>query len=109
VSEMKQFTKEQAIAFAESRIWESWTDEQIANFQMRQEKLCMPFSRFHEAVEKALGRSVWTHEFADQSRLLAELDGVLDAPTMTEIIEMIPAEKRIIINLQDDDSAVSHA
>ena len=31
---------------------------------MFESKLCMPFSIFQEAVEKTLGRPVWTHEFA---------------------------------------------
>ena len=48
---MEQLTKEQAIAFAESGEWKSWTDEQIVRFQLFQDKLCMDFGRFHEAME----------------------------------------------------------
>ena len=56
-------TKEQAIALAESNFWEGMSHREIAEFQMMEEKLCMPFTVFHEAVEKTLGRPVFTHEF----------------------------------------------
>ena len=49
---MEQLTKEQAIKFGESKVYETWTYEQIVRFQLFQEKLCMPFSVFHEAIEK---------------------------------------------------------
>lgn len=61
---MRQLTKEEAIAFSESKVYEGWTDRQIAEFQMEQSKLCVPFDVFHRAIEKALGRPVFTHEFA---------------------------------------------
>jgi hypothetical protein len=91
-------TKDQAIALAESRFWESLTHRQIAEFQMRTKKLCMPFGVFHEAMEKTLGRPVFTHEFgASWDALDAELRGDRPAPTFDEIIAMIPADKRVIV------------
>ena len=90
-------TKEQAVALSETRFWEEMTIEQRAAFQLFEDRLCMPFDVFHEAVEQALKRPVWTHEFADQEALRKEFLGDKSAPTMQEIIEMIPAEKRIII------------
>ena len=96
---MKQLTKEQAIAFAENKLYEGMTSRQIAEFQLNQEKLCMPFGVFHKAIEEALGRPVWTHEFAFSENLKQELMGERDAPTFEEIIELIPADKRIIIGL----------
>lgn len=95
---MKQFTKEQAIEFCESKGWEKLDFGQRARFQMKQQLMCMPFDKFHEAVEKTLGRPVWTHEFGlNKAGIEAELDGTGIAPTMQEIIEMIPAEKRIVV------------
>ena len=47
---MKQLTKEQAIAFAENNCYENMTYRQIAEFQMEQDRLCMPFGVFHEAM-----------------------------------------------------------
>ena len=96
---MKQLTKEQAIAFAENKLYEGMTYRQIAEFQIGQNRLCMPFDVFHEAVEKTLGRPVFTHEFAFIENLSKELYGEKEAPSLEDIINLIPAEKRIIINL----------
>jgi hypothetical protein len=62
---MKQLTKKEAIEFGKSKKWESMTHTEIAKFQIQQELLCIPFGVFHEAVEKTLGRPVWTHEFVE--------------------------------------------
>ncbi|MFA5151280.1 MAG: hypothetical protein WC554_01845 [Clostridia bacterium] len=95
---MKQLTKDQAIAFANSRVWENWTDEQIVRFQLFQTKLCMDFGRFHEAMEKVLNRPIFTHEFGlNADGLVEEYLGTKPAPTLEEIINLIPEEKRIII------------
>jgi len=92
--------KEQAIKLFESKFWEKLTYKQRAKFQLFQRKLCMPFDVFHEAVEKALGRPVYTHEFSlNLKGLQKEIMGKQPAPTMEEIIELIPKEKRIIIGL----------
>lgn len=96
---MEQLTREQAIAFAENKAYEGWTPKQIAEFQLHQQKLCMPMDVFHKAIEEALGRPVFTHEFAWPELLIKELDGDRPAPTMQEVLEMIPAEKRIIIGI----------
>ena len=56
-------TREQAIELAESKFWESMSFRERATFQLFEEKMCMPFDVFHEAIVKTLGRPVWTHEF----------------------------------------------
>lgn len=90
-------TKEQALKLAESKFWEKMTFEERAKFQIFEEKLCMPFDVFHEAVEKTLGRPVWTHEFGlDIDGLRREIMGGRPAPTMDEILNLIPADKRVI-------------
>ena len=96
---MKQLTKEQALAFAENKLYEGWTDRQIAEFQMEQDRLCMPFDVFHKAIEKTLGRPVFTHEFAFSDSLKKELYGEKEPPTFEEILSMIPKEKLIVIGL----------
>ena len=95
---MKQLTKKQAIELSESKVLETWTDEQIVRFQLFQEKLCMDFSAFHKSLEAVLDRPVFTHEFGmNYNGIVLEYLGEKEAPTFDEIIELIPEEKRIII------------
>ena len=96
---MKQLTKEQAIAFSENKCYENMTYRQIAEFQMEQTLLCIPFDVFHEAMEKTLGRPVFTHEFAFCKELRKELYGEKEPPTFEEICALIPKEKLIVIKL----------
>jgi len=92
--------KEKAIALAESNWWEGKTPREIAMFQMFTAELCMPFGEFHKAMEAALGRPVYTHEFGlDWDGLAKELRGEREAPTFIEIVELIPSDKRIIIEV----------
>lgn len=97
---MKQLTKKQALALSQTEFWKELTPHQITRFQLFQRRLCMPFSVFHEAVEKSLMRSVWVHEFGlNLKGLQAEFGGQYKAPTFKEIINLIPEEKRIIIGI----------
>lgn len=98
---MKQFTEEQAIAFNDSREWEQWSDEQIVRLQLFQDKICMEWNRFHQALEKVLGRAVYTHEFTNKNidNLKEEYLGTKQAPTFQEIVNLIPEEKRIVIGI----------
>ena len=90
-------TKEEAKKLSDSKFWEFMTFEDRATFQLFENRLCMPFEVFHEAIEKLLGRPVWTHEFADADRLQKEFLGERPRPTIEEIMNLIPAEKRIIL------------
>ena len=83
--DMEQLTTEQAIAFHDSGAWEKMTSQERAVFQMAQDKLCMPFGEFHKAVEEALGRPVWTHEFGlNRDGIRAELEGKATASRSTK-------------------------
>lgn len=90
-------TREQAIAVHESRVWQRMPIERAALIQLQEKLLFMPFDEFHRGVEALLGRSVWTHEFAKPALLLAEYRGDKEAPSIQEIIDMIPAEKLIAV------------
>jgi len=94
---MKQLTKEQAIKMYNSEIWKDMSLEQIGEFQLFQDRLCVPFDKFHLAIEKLLNRPVWTHEFAFKDGLIKEYLGEKPKPSMDEIINLIPKEKRIIL------------
>jgi hypothetical protein len=91
-------TREEGIALYDSHFWETMTHRERAEFQLFEPLLCMPFSVFHSALEQTLGRSVYTHEFAmNVDGLKKELRGEKDPPTMEEIINMIPEDKRVIV------------
>ena len=91
-------TREEAEALAGADWWEHVTPQEAALFQMQEDRLCMSFSKFHELMEQALGRPVYTHEFGlNRDGLLAELKGDAEAPTLEEIINLIPKEKRLIV------------
>ena len=99
---MIQLTSEQAIAYGESREWEKLDDRTLAIFQLQQTCLCIPFGRFHEAVEKAAGRPVWTHEFVEPKALLAEILDGKPAPTFAEIMSMLPADKTVVVAMPEE-------
>lgn len=88
-----QLTKEQAVSLYESKVWESWTADEVVKFQLFQKRLCVPFGVFHESVEAILGRPVYTHEFAYPDNLISEYLGKKEAPTLKEILELIPGVK----------------
>lgn len=97
MNQVHQLTKDQALKFYDSKVWETWTDKQIVEFQLFQDKLCVPFSRFHKAMEKVLDRLVFTREFAFPDLLKREFLGKKSAPTVQEIMELISKDKRIFI------------
>ena len=85
--ETTELTEEQAIRMVHSDWWVGMAARDIAMFQMHEPRLCMPFHVFHEAIEQALHRPVYTHEFGlDRDGLLRELLGERPAPTRDEII-----------------------
>jgi hypothetical protein len=85
----KQLTRDEAVAFHDEKKWEPMSHRERAEFQMEQDKLCMPFSVFHEAMEKAIGRPVWTHEFAERDRLRAELAGTRKPANFGEVLDSL--------------------
>jgi hypothetical protein len=94
--------KEEAIRMAESKFWEDLTHRQIAEFQLFEPRLCMPWNVFHEAVSKSLGRDVFSHEFGlDLDGLKKELMGEKKPPTLAESISLIPEDKRVILCVVD--------
>lgn len=92
--------REKAIALGESKWWEGLDDRAIAKFQLFTDELCMPFDKFQECVEKVLGRPVFTHEFGPgRDGLCLELLGEKDAPSLDDILNLIPEEKRTVIEI----------
>ena len=90
-------TKKEAVSLYDSRFWEKLDYEQRTAFQLYEDRLCMPFSIYQEAVEKVLGRPVWTHEFAKPDRLRQEFEKKRPPPTMEEVIAMLPPLKTVVV------------
>ena len=105
----RELTKEEAIELAESGWWKDMDKSEVARLQLNQKKLCMDFGAFHEAVEVLLGRSVWTHEFAEPDKLKAEANNEKAAPASPfESLEELRISKNLkfktvgaIVNGQD--------
>ena len=91
--------KENAIKLAKLEWWKDKTAEEIALVQFFIAELCMPFSVFYEALEKTLKRPVYVHELSNSDSIAAELLGNKPAPTMEDIISLIPEDKRIVLIL----------
>jgi len=97
---VKQLSQDEAVAIHDSGAWRDWTMQQRAAFQMVQNRLCMPFDAFHEAITATLGRPVYTHEFGlNRAGLQRELAGLADAPSLDEIMALIPADKLIAVGV----------
>jgi len=107
MKKVKQLTKDQAIKFAQSEIWKDMTDQQIVEFQLFQPRLCMPFEEYLRAISAVLKRDVSVHEIrlSNYDALKAEFLGEKHPPTLEEIINMIPEEKRILIGDFENEAA----
>ena len=84
-------TKKEAIALGESRFYLSITSRQVAQFQLFEDKLCMPFAVYRQAVAETLDRKVGIHEFTTIGRrqMQMELTGELEGT------ELIPSDKKV--------------
>lgn len=49
--------------YGDNKWWMSNDLLEVARYQIFEPILMVPFSRFHEGIEKLLGRPIYTHEF----------------------------------------------
>ena len=90
--------KEKAIELYDSNWWEGLSHREIVEFQLFTTELCCPFDVFHEAVEKSLCRPVFAHEFGlNYDGICKEFLGEKEAPTMNDILNLIPQENLIVV------------
>lgn len=93
--------KENAIELYDSNWWGGLSYQEIAGFQLFTAELCCPFDVFHEAVEKSLGRPVFTHEFKlNYWGICEEFLGEREQPTLEEVLNLIPEDKRIVLEVK---------
>lgn len=85
---MKQLTQDEALKIYERGEWRDWTDSEVVKYQLFQDRLFVPFDRFHQATEKVPGRPVFTHEFAFNC-IKEEYLGIREAPTFDEIVGLL--------------------
>jgi len=98
--ELTQLTKTQAVAFIETKAYEDLTYKQIADFQILQERVCVPFSVYHGAATEATGRCIMSDELyhpLGMKGIIIDLMKKAPISTFDEIMELIPAGKRIEI------------
>ena len=55
-------TNEEAVAYAATEWYKSKIAQEIVDFQLFEDRLCMPFDLFQKALEEVLGRPVLTVE-----------------------------------------------
>lgn len=80
--------------------WKGKSPREIAETQFFINRIICPFEIFHESVEKSLGRPVYSHEFAfNFYGIMDEFLGDKTAPTMEEILKLIPTDQPVIIIL----------
>lgn len=95
--------KERAIELYDSGWWKGKSPEEICDVQLFTAELCMPFGEFQKAMQEALGRPVWTHEFAFWDDLVKEYLGDKPAPTFEQIVGLLPPEKTVVIIVGKND------
>ncbi len=72
-TEIPQLTIEEALQFHDSNKWMAMTSPELALFQMQQERLCVPFNVFTDAVNRTVGRTASIKEYEEYYTLLAEI------------------------------------
>lgn len=77
-------------------------DEREAEMRVLGETLEVPFGLVHGRIEQLVGRPVWTHEMGlNWEGLCKEARWASRSATVNEIIDLIPAEKRIIVEVPE--------
>lgn len=87
-----RLSRNQAAALYDSQFWRFLNAEERARFQLTEDRLCMPFPVFQQAVEICLNRRVGVVEYLRPRLLLDELSGSVPAPSVEDILELVPPE-----------------
>ena len=101
---MKQLNQKQAIYIADNNLTRNFTTVQKARFQLNQDLLCMEFSTFHGALEKAVGFPVWTHQFASKE-FVDELKSIVNnigEPDLDDFIQLFQKQHQTAILSMED-------
>ncbi len=101
-SHQQSIGRQRAVALFESQWWLNRSTREIAKFQLFTAELCLPFSIFHHALEECLRRPIWIHEFGlNVEALVQEFLDERDAPTLDEILRLLPPDKLETVLVED--------
>ena len=93
-------TEKQARAIYESGLWKDMPSKDRCWLMLESGFPCYPFGQFHEDLEACLGRPVGHHELAlVWKEVKREFLGKVEPPSFQAIIDLIPKEKLIIVDL----------
>ena len=92
ISKMQQFTVKQAKAIYDSNIWENWTDIEIAQVQLFQNKRCIPDEEFYKSLSNVLETDVDLIKGMDIVILRHIYLDLYIEPTYNDILLYIPKE-----------------
>ena len=89
---------EEAKAKYKEAWWDSDDPKVLFLGQIQEPILLIDFDKFHKAAEQALGRPVWTHEFAESEELLDEFYKERPKATMKDVFDKLARyEKPVIV------------
>ena len=77
-------TKEEAIAYAATEWYKGKTAQEIVDFQLFENRLCMPFDLFHKALEEVLGHPVQTAELCTRGWAFLQYEYITKNMTFDE-------------------------
>ncbi len=78
-------------------------EEREIEMRLLEGPLEIPFNLLHKRIEELVGRPVWTHEMGlNWEGLVAEASH-RDHPTFQEVVELIPKNKRLVVNPEDPE------
>lgn len=101
---MHSIGKAAAVELLDDGWWKDKPANEIVDFQLFTAELCMPFDEFHRALTTVLQRPVFTHELGlNYDGIVAEYLGERPAPTLQQIIGLIPEHKRVVTAVGDGD------
>lgn len=66
--------KTKAIELGKLEWWKDKSPLEIVKVQLFTEELCCDFGIYHDAMEKVLGRAIFSHEFIDPEKLIKEFE-----------------------------------
>lgn len=90
---LEEVVEETKSKYGDNRWWDSDDPNVLFLGQINEPILLVDFVKFHKATEKALGRPVFTHEFAASVHelLIEEFEGKIPKPAFDDILAKIKA------------------